>query len=258
MRFKGVKMQKVYVLSALVIIGLALFYIFQGHYPDLMYLFSNAFPPLISGMAVIVSGLSLERYWRKAKGPFSKTWLYFTAGLFFWFLGEAVWAGYTLILGVEVPYPSIADIFWLAGYIPFFVALYLYVKIFGGALTRKTLVASMMATIVMTVIVTVVLLAPLLTAGEDPVTLFADFAYPLFDLALFSVAHLGLIIFWKGKLAKSWLFINAAIAMDTCADIIFSYATAQNAYYCGHMLELLYHFSYLFFMLAFYLHTKEL
>ncbi|MEM3578625.1 MAG: hypothetical protein QXL54_00160 [Candidatus Bathyarchaeia archaeon] len=237
---------------------MALFYVFQGYYPDFMYIFSNAFPPAISGVAVVVSGFSLERYWRKAKSSFSKAWLYFTAGLFLWFMGETVWAGYTLILGVEIPYPSVADVFWLAGYILFFIALYLYVKIFGGALTKKTLAASMAATVVLTIIVTGVLLTPILWVEEDPVALVADFAYPLFDLALFSVAHLGLIVFWKGKLGKSWLFINAAIAMDACADIIFSYATAHGTYYSGHILELLYHFGYLFFILAFYLHAKEL
>jgi len=52
-----------------------------------------------------------------------------------WFLGEAIWAGYTLILNVEIPYPSVADVFWLGGYVPFFVALYLYVKTFGSALS---------------------------------------------------------------------------------------------------------------------------
>lgn len=161
-------------------------------------------------------------------------------------------------MGVEAPYPSIADVFWLAGYIPFFMALYLYVKLFGSALTKKTLAASMAATTILTVIVTCVLLTPVLGVEEDLAALVADFVYPLFDLALFSVAHLGLIIFWKGKLGKPWLFINAAIAMDVCADILFSYATANGTYYCGHMLELLYHFGYLFFTLAFYTHTKEL
>ncbi|MEM1566426.1 MAG: hypothetical protein QW510_05010 [Candidatus Bathyarchaeia archaeon] len=251
-------MQKVYGLTVSVMTVLALLYAFQNYYPEFMHLFSNAFPPVISGGAVIVSGLSLERYWRKAKGPFSKAWFYFTLGLFFWFMGEAIWAGYTLVLGVEVPYPSIADVFWLAGYIPFFIALYLYVKIFGCALTKKTLAASMVTTIVLTIIVTGVLLVPVLGAEEDLLVEVADFAYPLLDLALFSVAHLGLILFWKGKLGKPWFLINLAIAMDTCADILFSYLTAHNAYYCGHMLELLYHFSYLLFMLAFYLHAKEL
>lgn len=250
-------MRKVYGLSLVVVVGLTLLYIFQGYYPDFMYFFSNAFPPVISGAAVVVSGLSLERYWRKAKGSFSKAWLYFTAGLLLWFTGEAIWAGYTLILGVEVPYPSVADIFWLAGYIPFFIALYLYVKLFGGALTRKTLAASMAATLVLTIIVVGLLLAPILSAEEDLPTRVVNFAYPTFDLVLFSVAHLGLIMFWKGRLGKPWLFINLAMVMNAIADILFSYAITRDAYYCGHMLEVLYHISYLLFMLAFYLHTKE-
>ncbi|MCS7124967.1 MAG: hypothetical protein NZ932_06120 [Candidatus Bathyarchaeota archaeon] len=251
-------MRKVYGAWLSVMVGLTLFYAFQGHYPSFMYFFSNSFPPVISGVTVVISGLSLERYWRKAKGPFSKAWFYFTAGLFLWFLGEAVWAGYALILGVEVPYPSIADVFWLAGYVPLFIALYLYVKIFGGVLTKKTLAASIMATVILAIVVAGVLLAPILNVEEDLWTLVADFAYPLSDLALFSVAHLGLIVFWKGKLGKPWLFINAAIAMNMGAGILFSYTTAYGIYYCGHMLELLYHFSYLSLILAFYLHTKEL
>ena len=251
-------MQRIYGLSVLVIVGLTLFYIFQGYYPDLMYFFSNAFPPVISGAAVVVSGLSLEKYWRRAKGSFSKVWLFFTVGLFLWFMGEAVWAGYTLVMGVEVPYPSVADAFWLAGYFPYFIALYLYVKVFGGALTKKMLAASLASTLVLTIVVTSVLLVPILGAEEDLAALAVDFAYPLFDLALFSVAHLGIIIFWTGKLSKAWFFLNASAAVDVCADILFSYTTANNTYYCGHMLELLYHFGYLFIILAFYLHTREL
>ena len=250
-------MLKIYKISLSIMIGLTLLYALQGYYPDFIAYFSNAFPPIIAGATVIISGVSLERYWRKAKGQFPIVWLYFTCGLFLWFIGEAVWAGYTLILGVELPYPSAADIFWIAGYIPFFIALYLYVKLFGHALTRKNVATVMAVTVTLTVVVTATLLAPILGAEEDLVTIAMDFAYPILDLSLLSVALLGLIIFWRGKLAKSWLLINAAIMMDVCADIFFSYTTAQGIYYSGHMLELLFDFSYLFFLMAFYIHTTE-
>lgn len=250
-------MQGVYKAGLLVTVGLVLLYIFQGYYPSFISFFSNAFPPIISGAAVVVSGLSLEKYWRKAKGKFSTIWLCFTCGLFLWFIGEAAWAGYTLILGVELPYPSVADVFWVAGYIPFFIALWRYVKLFGSALTKKTTALSMAATATLTVIVAVTLIAPVLSAEEDLAAIIMDFAYPLLDLMLFSVAHLGLIIFWRGKLGKSWLLINAAIATDACADILFSYTTAQGIYYSGHMLDVLFDISYLLFLMAFYIHTKE-
>lgn len=84
-----------------------------------------------------------------------------------------------------------------------------------------------------------------------------DFAYPLLDISLFSVAFLGLLIFWKGKLGKSWLLVNVAILLDVCADMLFSYATAQGTYYSGHIADLLFDLAYLFFLLAFYVHAKE-
>lgn len=247
----------IYKAGLLLTVGLILIYALQGFYPDFIGVFSNAFPPVIAGAAVVVSGLSLERYWRKAKGRFSVIWLYFTCGLFLWFVGEAVWAGYTLVLGVELPYPSIADIFWIGGYIPFFTALYLYVKLFGGTLTKKMLALSMCITAALTILVTSVLLTPVLTAEENPTAAVMDFAYPILDLTLFSLALLGLIIFWKGKLGKSWLLIKVAISLNACADILFSWTTAQGTYYSGHMLDALFDLAYLFFLMAFYVHAKE-
>ena len=48
----------------------------------------------------------------------------FTVGAFLWLCAEASWAYYREGLGVEVPYPSIADLFWLIGYGFFFVHNY--------------------------------------------------------------------------------------------------------------------------------------
>ncbi|MEM3153325.1 MAG: hypothetical protein QW629_01260 [Candidatus Bathyarchaeia archaeon] len=247
----------IYKAGLLITVGLTLIYALQGFYPDFIGVFSNAFPPIIAGAAVVVSGLSLEKYWRKARGQFSVIWFYFTCGLFLWFVGEAVWAGYTLILGVELPYPSIADVFWTGGYIPFFIALYLYVKLFGGILTKRMVALSMVVTVALTILVTLVLLTPVLTAEEDLTAAVMDFAYPILDLSLFCVALLGLIIFWKGRLGKSWLLINVAILMNACADILFSWTTAHEIYYSGHMLDLLFDLAYLFFLMAFYVHAKE-
>jgi len=248
----------IYKASLILMVGLALIYTFQGYYPEFIWFFSNAFPPVIAGAAVVSAGLSLEKYWYKVRERFSMVWLCFTFGLIFWFVGEAVWMGYTLVWGVEIPYPSVADAFWLVGYVPFFIALYFYVKIFGSALSKKTLAISIAATAILSLLISITLITPILGAEEDLLTLIVDFAYPLLDIALFSVSLLGLLIFLNGKLGKSWMLINAGILSDVAADILFSYTTAQGIYYTGHLLELLYHFGYLSFLLAFYVHTKEL
>jgi len=247
-----------YKVGLVLAVGLTLIYAFQGFYPEFMSSFSNAFPPFIAGAAVISSGFAFRKYGHDLKEQFSLVWFCFTFGMALWFLGETGWAIYTLLLGVEIPYPSIADVFWLSGYVPFFLALYLYVKTFGFVLSRRTLVILMTAVFGLSVLVSATLITPILGAEENSITMFVDFAYPLLDLALFSVAVLGLAVFLKGNLGKSWLLINAGILSNVGADMLFSYTTAQETYYSGHPLELLFHFGYLLFLLAFYVHAKEL
>jgi hypothetical protein len=248
----------IYKASGLLITALVLIYAFQGCYPEFITFFSNAFSPVIAGVAVVFSGFSLQKYWSKLKERFSLIWICFTLGLFLWFIGEALWMGYTLIWNVDVPYPSIADAFWLSGYIPFFASLYFYVKIFSSVLSKKMLITSMLITAALSIIVSFTLITPVLGAEEDFLTASVDFAYPFLDVALFSISFLGLLIFINGGLGKPWLFVNIGIFANVVADILFSYTTAQEIYYAGHPLELLYHISYISFLLAFYTHTREL
>jgi len=84
-------------------------------YSDLIYALSNVLSPSFAGLAVLLSAFALLRYWGKPQDKFSRIWLCFTLGMGFWFLGELIWAVYALFLGVEIPYPSIADVLWLVG-----------------------------------------------------------------------------------------------------------------------------------------------
>ena len=74
------EMLGIYKTGLIIAVGLMLLYAFQGFYPDFICVFSNAFPPIIAGAAVVTSGLTLERYWHRAKGQFSIAWFYFTLG----------------------------------------------------------------------------------------------------------------------------------------------------------------------------------
>jgi hypothetical protein len=236
---------------------LALFYAFQSFYPDLMCGFSNVFPPLIAGAAFAFSILALVKYWGSFRERFSLSWLCFAVGLGLWFLGEVSWSVYTLLLSVELPYPSIADVFWLSGYIPIFIALFLYVKTFLQVLSSRVIYAVTVAVLFLAVLVFAFLAAPVFGAEEDLGVVFADFAYPVFDAVLLYLATLGFAIFFKGRIGRSWLFLTAGLISITLADILFSYTTANEIYYCGHPLELLYHFGYMLLFLAFYTHIKE-
>ena len=252
-------MRTAYAASLVLSVCLALIYLFQDQYPDFMYFFSNAYFPLIAVAAVIVSGIALRKYWGNFGDKFSKIWTYFTLGMIFWFLGELGWAIYTLLLNIEIPYPSIADIVWLIGYVPLFIALYLYIGTFQIALSKKMFAIATIAVCIASSVFLLFLVPPILadTAERDMVTLTVDLAYPTLDIVLFSLSILGLLIFAKGKIAQAWLLINGAILMNVMGDLLFSYTTLKGTYYNGHWSELFIAWSYILFALAFYAHKKE-
>jgi hypothetical protein len=179
-----------------------------------------------------------------------------------WFLGEVTWGLYDLALGVEVPYPSFADVFWLFGYVPLFIALESYVMLFRPAVSKKIVGVTSSTVSVGAVAASFIFIIPSLADTTQIYATITNLAYPLLDLLLFGVSLLGLLVFsttsLKGKMSNVWLFLNLGIMMNVVADSWFSYATTQGNFYDGHPLELFFHLGYLSFMLAFYLHAKEL
>jgi len=254
----------VYGLCLITAIGLIAIYIFQSFYPDFLYTFSNVISPFIAGVAVVASFFALRRYWDNIGSRLSWIWLCFTLGMMLWFLGELGWAIYTMVLNIEIPYPSIADVFWLIGYVPLFIALLLYIELIQPAISAKMFfMASAFVAVASAISFTLLMLPVLAGASEqDMVTLGISLAYPGLDLTLFLEAVLGLLVFtftkMKGRVGKAWFFINFAILSNVVADEAFSYTTMEGTYYNGHPLELLFHFGYLLFALAFYVHSKEL
>jgi len=253
-----------YRLCSIIAVALVAVYFLQGFYPDFMYTFSNVFPPFVAGMAVLSSFFAMRRYWDYFGSRLSKIWLCFTLGMFLWFLGEVGWAVYTMVLGIEIPYPSIADVFWLAGYVPLFIALLLYIELFQPAISTKMFFAAAVIVAGVSVAAFPPLMLPVLaeTSEQDVVTLGISLAYPSLDIALFLEAIIGLLVFTfsrlKGRIGGAWRFMNAAILTTVVADMAFSYTTMEGTYYNGHPLELLFHLSYLLFALAFFVHSREL
>jgi hypothetical protein len=253
-------MKTPYLLSVLLGLALALIYIFQESFPDLMYLFSNAFPPVIAGVAVVSAGLALRKYWGKPEDKFSRIWLAFTLGMIFWFLGELGWAIYTLALNTKIPYPSIADAAWLIGYIPLFVAFHGYVKNFQFKISRKLYKIGAAVVGFVCLGSFAYFAAPVFAdmAAREAATIAVGIAYPAMDICLLGYGLLALLIFIRGRIAFAWALISSAVLMNVTADILFAYTTFQGTYFNGSPLELLFHFGYILFALAFYVHTKEL
>jgi len=168
-----------------------------------------------------------------------------------WFLGECTWTVYAVILGVQVPYPSIADVFYLAGYIPAFLSILGFMRIFQRLVTPLKKIVSALVGLLILGVTAVFLLTPL-SVSSSPVFVKAfDLAYPLMDAVLMALVTTRLIAFTGTSLGRPWTWIFCGLLLYSFADIMFSWGTLAGWYYSGHPIELLWLYGYLAFALGF-------
>jgi len=256
-------LRMLYLLALFSALGVTVVYFFMAH-SDFLFFFSNFLRPVVASISLLASGLALRHYWRDLESTLSRIWLCFTLGMTFWFLSELSWGVLTLILNVRNPYPSIADVYRLVGYGALFFAIFVYIGIFHTVISSKIVAVATAVTLPTSagIIPSILLLARGKVSSVNLTTMLVTITYPLFDLVLFALAMLGLLLFTmtrlKGRVKGAWLLLNAGILMNVFGDLLLSYTNLSGIYFEGHPLELFFHYGYILFSLAFYTHTKEL
>jgi hypothetical protein len=246
-----------YAVSLVAGIAIALVYGLQSFYPDLIGSFSNILTPLSASGAFVSSLLCSRKYGYKLLSHyFDRIWFLFTVSMMLSALGEFTWASY-YFSNVSVPYPSIADVFYLGSYAPLIFAQALYFRAFSSVLTKKRLAISLAVIITCGIIVFQLVLPTEFAGNPSVLTVIDDQIYLIMDMALLSLTILSLAIFSGGTMARWWTILAAGFALDIIGDEVFFYQNAQGTYYNGSLSDALYVFAYLFLALAFYIHRKQ-
>jgi hypothetical protein len=162
------------------------------------------------------------------------------------------------LLHVDVPYPSLADLFYLAGYFPAFLGMGQFLWFFRKGFTPRKLAVVVISALVIVCSTSVVLLYPLMTESADTLTKLFDIGYPLLDTVLIVFAVMMALAFGRGRFAGDWLWITLGMILQGAADIAFSYGTLTGWYYSGHPIELLYVYGYIALGLGFARQTRSL
>jgi len=189
--------------------------------------YSNLIAVSASGLAFAFSIQVIYR--QKLKGLFPRLYASLGLSLGLWFAAEAIWACYELIVGIETPFPSIADIFWLVGYIPFFYFLVGIIRNYMGL--SKSIIFQLIAASVIGFAITFYILYGLfndadLTSQEGIVSFAVASAYPIADMFLIIPAIGAFIQLRKGKLTFTpWFFIVIATIVYVVGDFGFATST---------------------------------
>ena len=215
-------------------------------------LFSNSITPFEAFAAFAVSALVFKAQNGPRLGSMSHVYLSYSLGLFFWVLGESAWTLYSILLRVAVPFPSIADLFWLVGYIPLLLALLMQAWPFREWFTlRKQIVLGlgMFAMAALMLSGTVPFVAQ---QYRDSLALVVGVAYPVLDTVLLSVAIPVFILFRRGTYWRPMLFVLVGIVLQLTGDLLFAQSALSGSYYPGSPSDLVFDFSYLMLALGFY------
>ena len=182
---------------------------------------------VVAGAALV---LSIAIVWKqKLRGLHGKTYAAFAVGLALWFAAELVQTHYEIGVDDEVPYPSIADALWLAGYAPFGYHLFGTYRFFNKSAKPHNLIIVVAATagIIGSLVPVIVLSSSLLT--DNLLELIVNVLYPSLDAALIVPAIMTFSILRKGRLtAIPWVLLSASILIITAADSAFGYIAATN------------------------------
>jgi hypothetical protein len=249
-------MQSRFIFGMATAILLAVFYTILQAQALLLVVVTDTLFVVVSGATSVVALLVVLTW--GIRGRFGAVNVGLFIATFAWFLGETIWAIYELFLGIAVPYPSLADVFYLAGYLPAIVGVAYFLSVFRKGLSETKLILAALAGLLIIGLTYVYLLSPLIVSESDLVTKAFDIAYPSLDAVLLILAITMILIFEGAALGTPWVWISLGLLLTALADISFSLGTLQGWYYSGHPIELLWLWGYLSLALGFDSQRKEL
>jgi diguanylate cyclase (GGDEF)-like protein len=184
--------------------------------------------------ATICAGLAAQ----SASGRQRSAWICLAVGLGGWAVGEAVWAYYQLVLGMEEsPFPSVADIAYLIFPVGACLALVLFPVGYVGKSRTTLLLDGLIVTGALFEVSWVIILQGVYDArGASRFAVGLSLAYPVTDIVVLSVA---LLVLARARTRQriTLMLLTAGSALNALSDSAFVYLTADNAYSSGNVID---------------------
>jgi uncharacterized membrane protein len=243
-----------YVVMGGLIMALNLFfYLTHAGGEGLLAFVSDALPVLCGSIAVIGLAMALSSF-----GAMDRTkaaWALILLGIGLNALAEAIYAAQELLLGFDMNefFPSYADPFWLAGYLPILAALLMFFIGYkssglpmGGWF--KYAAAGLGIALVGASLAALVLVPIFADESAGALAKAAYAFYPIADFLLLIPAVALILVtarFGRGAALAPWILITLGFVGWCASDILYSILSWQGLYGSGNYIDLGWNASYL-------------
>ena len=181
----------------------------------------NGSTALAALLCAIILTLTV-RFFSPGEAP-RTIWLFFAICLWLWTIAEAYW-GYLYTTVGEVPAFSLADVFWLAGYLAFTVSIVQQYRLV--TFERKKYIGWIAVGVWLIVLAVTALLVFTTKSITNSVENYVLYFYPVADTTI-GLAALYLVYTFRGRtLAGPWLTMFAFVI----SDVLYIWLTASGVY----------------------------
>jgi len=187
-----------------------------------------------NGLLVVAVLFCLARPIRRAEARLP--WFLVGLGLLAWVIGDLYYE-FAFADADEIPFPSVADAFYLAFYPLVYAGLALLLRSRMQDIRRDLLLDGVIAGLTIAALCAALVFGAIVEAtGGDPLTVATNLAYPIADLGL-----IGLVIVVLGitgwHVDRAWGCVLVGCAVFGVADTVYLYQTAAGTYVQGTIVD---------------------
>lgn len=193
----------------------------------------------------------------------SKGLFFASGGIFFLGLGFVSWAYYAIVQGNDLPFPSVADYFWVIYTVLVIIAFFYFFKIFKGSINyQKIIIATILLAITGYFMIKLVGL-PVWGAEEGGGEYsyyneaFFNFFYSISDLIIIAMSIIILTVA-GGKIYSGLFAYNLGLIFMVGADLTFALRDEAEIYWQGDISDVLFSTAGFLFSLGLIMFVKKL
>lgn len=218
-------------------------------YAAVAFALGSTVKPLLLLLGALWAWACTRRF--ESDNPIRPGWWRLSLGLTLLFAGQLVLAFYQLFLRVPIPFPSVADVFFVIAYPLLVAALVAFLRAYevagfptGRKGERRAIGA---AAVVLCVLVAAPVLSPVLAAEAPGIEKLLNVLYPVLDFVLLVPTAILLRLtlrFRGGPVGRIWLLLLLGFLFLCVGDVLFSYLSTLGQAALDPLVDAMYLLSY--------------
>ncbi|MGH9278113.1 MAG: ATP-binding protein, partial [Acidimicrobiales bacterium] len=194
------------------------------------------------GILAVVSIVLGVRRWRP---PRPKGWYLIALGLGLFSFADGIFNAYDLILHTPIPEPSVADIFYLAAYVPLTLGVISLARAgYRGRRWGLLLEGGIFGVATLTVAWELLVDPAVRETASSVATRIVELAYPVADVVLIGVLAGTAFAATSRMRNLSYCLLMGGVVAQLAGDVVYAVTVPTEGYESGHWVDLLWLVSY--------------